>query len=213
VLIGLGCLYRVALRYPTGCRSAVGGVAGSCLGAVGWCCEFGEGRGTGCAGRVGLPRASGRWVGGAPRRLCGRPAPGRQRVVADWAASGAVCRARGGGGCARALMQRRGVAGGGTGALSLPRRRMSVVGGGEGARGRTLVFGPLLALPPPARSAVGPGFGAGSRFKGSIRDGLNRAAGPGVAGCGCAGPGPCRVASGWGWVIRKEGFFGANEGK
>jgi hypothetical protein len=56
------------------------------------------------------------------------------------------------------------------------------------------------------------GFVVGSRFKGSIRDGLNGAVEPGfVAACGCAGPGPCRVAFCWGCPIKKQGILAADE--
>ena len=51
----------------------------------------------------------------------------------------------------------------------------------------------------------------GSRFKGSIRDGLNGVAAPDATGCRCAGPGPSRGASGWGWVIKKNGILAADE--
>jgi hypothetical protein len=59
--------------------------------------------------------------------------------------------------------------------------------------------------------AVEPGFGVGSRFKASVRDGLDGVIEPGVAGCGCAARGPSRGASGWGWVFKKKGIFAADE--
>ena len=59
---------------------------------------------------------------------------------------------------------------------------------------------------------VEPGFAVGSRFKGSIRDGLNGAVEPGlVAARGCAGPGLCRVAFCWGCPIKKKGILAADE--
>jgi hypothetical protein len=59
--------------------------------------------------------------------------------------------------------------------------------------------------------AVEAGFAAGSRLKGSVRDGLNGAVGLGVAGCGRALSGPCRVAFGCGCPIKEKGIFAADE--
>ena len=56
------------------------------------------------------------------------------------------------------------------------------------------------------------GFVVGSRFKGSMRDGLNGTVEPNlVAACGCAGPGPCRVAFRCGCPIKKKGILAADE--